>query len=980
MDQGDKIIVNANTLPEQTWLQRLQQLSQEQPAAVALQAPGKAALTYAALVEEIRRQRQFLKSLGLSTGSRVAIICPDSPEMATACLSLSTDAVCVPLNPAYTAGDIRYFLKRLTIEMVIIHHSLGTPARAVARALAIPCIELVADSELAGVFRFSCQEAEPLAAFDDAPAPRANQVGLILHTSGSTARPKIVALNHGQLTAAACHIAEVLQLTPKDRCLSLLPMFHVGALVDLLLTPLLTGGSVVVAGGMTASRFFECLDEFSPSWTQAVPTMLRDIMDKAGQMTPRPQTSCLRLLRSVSSPLDPALHTRAEQLLNVPVIEIYGMTETSGQICSNPLPPAVRKPGSVGKPVGVQLQLINAQGNPVRDGERGEVIVRGPGVISAYEGDAAINAESFVSGWLRTGDEGYLDEDGYLFLTGRLKDIINRGGEKISPSEIDEVLLGHPDVKEAAAFAMPHASLGEEVAVSVVPVDAKELNTQIIRDYAALHLASFKVPRKVFLLDALPRTAAGKLQRHRVPAAVGLTQANPAASDFMAPVTAAGKLLASLWQQALAVERVGLHDNFFDLGGDSLGAAAFIEALESHIDGELPVSALYDAPTVAEFEALLTAQGLSMHQSELSSASPPSAGLLRTLSRRSATWQGVRHHPQALLVGQNTLGAKPPVFWIADSDVWLNQLAAELGPDQPVYSMRNLWGTPQHSRDQAAIDYLAAHFVTELAAVYPEGSCIVGGFCEGGKVAAVAARNLLHQGRHVSLLCLAEHFLTERYPGRVAYYFTRGSRFSPYTSFRRPELGWRKLHKGTTAVSVYDWSHNAFIQEQNTALFARQLGKDITATDTPPAEPWPDTQLLTPQDYRSSLRSNVSRWLPVDCLERIHMIITNESDATWRSAEYSAIGLYADWEGPNERRILNRCGELQQSLPPGDTIEVWLSVKVPDEPGRWRLRLCLVEEGVRWFSELDQGYSEHLVTVSKSARLARRLRALISAN
>ena len=409
--------------------------------------------------------------------------------------------------------------------------------------------------------------------------------------------------------ASAGNLCGSLALTEADCALNMMPLFHIGGLVDLLLAPLSVGASSICTANFSPPGFVKCLEAFEPTFYQGVPTMLQEILaDEAVRQAVR--ASSLRFARSVSAALPEQVRVDFERELGIPIVEIYGMTEASGLIASNPIPPAARKAGSVGIAAGTEIRILSDSLEPVAALERGEVVIRGASVITAYESPAEANADAFVDTWMRTGDQGYLDEDGFLFLTGRIKEIINRGGEKISPREVDELLASHPAVAEAATFAMPHRALGEDVAVTIVLNPGATLSQQEVVEFLRPRLAYFKIPRSVYFLAEIPRTPGGKLKRTELPVRLkelGMLDAEPSATDqaYEAPESLIGKKLAEMWARVLDVEAVGVNDDFFDLGGDSLKAATFINELQEEWGEIVYVSALFDAPTIATFEAYI---------------------------------------------------------------------------------------------------------------------------------------------------------------------------------------------------------------------------------------------------------------------------------------------------------------------------------------------------------------------------------------
>ena len=350
-------------------------------------------------------------------------------------------------------------------------------------------------------------------------------MALILHTSGTTSRPKIVPLLQSNLVASAGNIATSLALTPTDRCLNVMPLFHIHGLIAAVTASLGAGASVWCAPGFDALKFFGWMKEARPSWYTAVPTMHQAILSRAARNREVIDAHPLRFLRSSSASLPAQVMLELAATFDAPVIEAYGMTEATHQMASNPLPPHAQKPGSVGVAAGPELRIAHEVENRLIGGT-GEVVISGQNVTPGYESNPEANARNFFLAegrrWFRTGDQGALDGEGYLSLTGRLKEIINRGGEKISPLEVDGILLDHPAVQQVVAFAMPHPKLGEEVAAAVVLREGMAATEREIRDFAATRMADFKVPRRVIILDEIPKGATGKLQRIGLAEKLGL--------------------------------------------------------------------------------------------------------------------------------------------------------------------------------------------------------------------------------------------------------------------------------------------------------------------------------------------------------------------------------------------------------------------------------------------------------------------------
>ena len=493
---------------------------------LAIGAPGRAWLSNGdlrALSEGVVGQ---LRGFGIGTQDRVAIVLPNGPEMATAFIAIAQGAVAAPLNPAYQQEEFAFYLADLKAKAIVIPQGYAGPALAAAQSCGIAVLRLeTTDAMPAGQFRLSGPSAELPA---EPALPGAGDIALILHTSGTTSRPKIVPLLQSNVAASALHIRTSLALTAADRCLNVMPLFHIHGLIAALSASLSAGASVWCAPGFDALKFFGWMKEARPTWYTAVPTMHQAILSRAGRNGDVIAATPLRFLRSSSASLPAQVMRSLQTAFAAPVVEAYGMTEAAHQMTCNPLPPRAQKPGSVGVAAGPLVRIAHEVENRLTLGT-GEVVICGPNVTPGYEGNPDANAKNFFAAeglrWFRTGDQGALDAEGYLSLTGRLKEIINRGGEKISPLEVDGVLMDHPAVVQVVTFAMPHAKLGEEVAAAVVLREGHAATERDIRDFAATRMAPFKVPQRIVILEEIPKGATGKLQRIGLAQKLGLGSA-----------------------------------------------------------------------------------------------------------------------------------------------------------------------------------------------------------------------------------------------------------------------------------------------------------------------------------------------------------------------------------------------------------------------------------------------------------------------
>ncbi|RUP08275.1 acyl--CoA ligase [Hyphomicrobium sp.] len=484
--------------------------------APAIRASGAEPLTYAGFRTLVMRTIARLNEFGIGRGDRVAIVLPNGPEMATAFVATASAATAAPLNPAYRADEFDFYMSDINTKALIVEEGSTSPAVAAAEKRGITIITLKSDPEHgAGAFTLSAETGREQPA---RPGPaESDDTALILHTSGTTSRPKIVPLTHANVAASASNIATALHLTSDDRALNIMPLFHIHGLIAGVLAPLSRGGSIFCTPGFNALKFFSAMEEAAPTWYTAVPTMHQAIVGRASHNREIIARHKLRFIRSSSSSLPPQVITELEAAFGAPVVEAYGMTEAAHQMASNPIG-GVRKPGTVGIAAGPEVAIMDPDGNLLATGETGEIVIRGGNVTAGYENNDKANGEAFTNGWFRTGDQGTIDAGGYITITGRLKEIINRGGEKVSPREVDEVLMDHPAVLQVVTFAVPHDKLGEDVAAAVVLREGKEATERELRDFASEHLANFKVPRKILLLAEIPKGATGKLQR------IGLAQ------------------------------------------------------------------------------------------------------------------------------------------------------------------------------------------------------------------------------------------------------------------------------------------------------------------------------------------------------------------------------------------------------------------------------------------------------------------------
>jgi acyl-CoA synthetase (AMP-forming)/AMP-acid ligase II/aryl carrier-like protein len=567
--------------------------------AAALLAPSREAMSYDALRRQTTAVIAALRHAAVGRQDRVAVVLPNGPEMAAATVAIASGAVCAPLNPGYGEEEFRFCLTDLEPAALLLPADDRGPARAVATALGIRCLDARWASNLpAGSLEID-GGAAPACPNDDPPHPE--DVALMLHTSGTTSRPKLVPLSHANLCSSARNIARTLELSPRDRCLNMMPLFHIHGFVAALLASLASGGSVVCTPGYRDGRFLPWLDAWHPTWYTAAPAVHQAILTELAHHPVGAAVGRLRFARSSSAPLPPPALRALESALQAPVIEAYGMTEAAHQIASNPLPPGERRVKSVGFAAGPSVAIMDEERHLLPAGATGEIVIRGDNVTAGYANRPEANAETFVAGWFRTGDLGFIDDAGYLYITGRLKEIINRGGEKVSPGEVDDALLEHAAVRVGVTFGVRHATLGEDVAAAVVLKDGATATADEIRSFLFGRLAEFKIPSRVIIVDAIPAGATGKIQR------VGLEAklADRLRIAFVAPRDAYEREVAAVFREVLDVAEIGAFDNFFLLGGDSLRGFQVLARIRARWQVDMSLLDLFRAPSVAQFASAL---------------------------------------------------------------------------------------------------------------------------------------------------------------------------------------------------------------------------------------------------------------------------------------------------------------------------------------------------------------------------------------
>ncbi len=694
----------------------------ETPDSPALLAHGRAPLRFGELLRAIDAMGAALNGWGFGRNDRIAVVHPGGRDMAAAIIGIWSYATPVPLNPDNTLGEIAIQLRDMRVKAVAILTDMDTPARRAAADLDLPILELQ-PNEIGAMRLAATTRAGPPAGANAGPV-QPDDIIAVLATSGTTSHSKIVPIRHRQLTVRNEIASADLGLVPDDRALNMLRLYHSGGIGQGISTPLIAGSSVAVLTDFSVEGIFETLDKEEVTWCAASYAVYHAIHPHLEAYRPTIEriASRMRFMRSGTGPLNAEIAEKVEAAFGIPIVVTYGSSE-AGSSATDSVDRPRPDPNSVGKPAHAGVAIIDETGTPMPQGSTGEIAVRGPTVFDGYENDDAANRIAFVGEWFRTGDLGYFDNDDYLFVTGRLKEMINRGGQNITPIEIDDALLAHPDIVAASAFPIPHPTLGEDVAAAVVTRDGAGVDQSALIRFLRDRLADYKVPRRLFFATEIPKGPTGKVQRHKL-AEVFASSPNRRAGSAATSDRRASELesqLQSLWAAALGGRHVGLDDDFFQLGGDSLQAVELFLRIEEALGHPLPRSVLFEAGTVAAMAKLIE-----------SSAST------------------------GCVVPIQPDGQRPPLFCVHDiSGEILNfrGLAGYLHRDQPVYGVQSV-GLDKSEPPLVRIEDMATRYITEMRQIQPTGPYYIGGYSMGGWIAYEIARQLNEMGQSVALLAL----------------------------------------------------------------------------------------------------------------------------------------------------------------------------------------------------------------------------------
>ena len=768
------------------------------PEVLAIEDVTGGGRSYSALLTRVETiAAQLITEWNRPGRPRIAIVMPNGGTLSETLLAATVVGTALPFNPEYTPHEFDSYFRETEIDFLVTLSSFNTPARKAATQLGLKVLDLD---------RLS---APPVAVQLATPAP--DDTAMVLLTSGSTGRAKRVPLTHRNVCTSARDVSVSLRLTPSDRCLSMWELYHVGGLVDLLLAPLHSGGTVIATQGFEAAQFFDILSTRKPTWYQGVPTALGELALLARRNGFVADGSSLRFLRSVAAALSPALMAEIEALFGVPVLQTFGMTEASPLICSTGFDAADRIPGSVGRSYGTKIGIFNDTWQRQGGGVEGEVAIQGPNVFHGYEADPEANAAAFREGWFRTGDLGRLDAEGRLFLTGRIKELVNRGGEKVNLREVDDALLTHAAVFEAASFPVPHRTLGEDVAACVVLRPGAIASESEIRAALADRLAAFKIPRRILFLASLPRNAVGKIDRRQLATdAIERLEAEAAltASNGAEPTSDAEARIAAIWAQELGLPSVGPEDDFGVLGGDSLAGLRVLVALEAAFGLSLPDDTLAQISTVRAMTELVAERGTVRKVASALVEGGVTAEELRQIKAVVAMGRVPVLRDGSLFKIVNRDGNRKPLIWFFNYPAKeMVELHHKFPPDYPLFG--GFSGGKIFDMSDATMVRLARQYAAEIASEFPDGSFILGGNCKGGLLAWEVAKQLQAKGREVERLCLMEYSSPElaRFDGPLLMMFKKQSRQKAYREIGWGKEGWERAFPRIPTTTWIEGAH-----------------------------------------------------------------------------------------------------------------------------------------------------------------------------
>jgi acyl-CoA synthetase (AMP-forming)/AMP-acid ligase II/thioesterase domain-containing protein/acyl carrier protein len=812
-------------------------------AAPAILTPRRPFLSYGRLAAQIESTRATLNGHRVGRGDRIASVVTTRPEAVVAYVCAAATATVIPLDPKLTAIEMAAALRRSAAKAVIASED-AREVHDIAHEIGASVMTLTPTPAL-GTGSFELHGGVPGPA--DTPGPAVpDDVASIVMSSGTTAESKMIPMTHAVVMNRATHFNRYFKLTAADVIINVSPPYYVSPLSNQLAPSLVAGGRVVIPNKFDPDEFFDALVDFGVTFMSSQPTYYNAILNRASFHSGAIAASRLRWVVTGGSAWPGETRERFEAAFGLKLLERYSSSE-AGLISCTPLPPSQPKPGTVGRPSGCDVEIRDERGRRLRPGEEGQIVVRGPSVVSGYDThDAERTAAAFTDGWFHTGDLGFLDEDGYLTFTGRSSDVINRGGQKVSPLEVERALLLHSDVAECIVFPAAHKTLGQLVAAAVVPRSTAGLDEPGLQRFLRGRLAEFKIPTRIVAWSDIPRGARGKPSRNKASERFALL--HPSEREAVAPVadvrgTRLSRSLAALWCEVLELKSIGEGDNFFMSGGDSLRAVRLLTSVTEVYGITIAFDVLYqEGATVAGMAKLIEASRLlkadpgdrreSSESTQVVSTAGPAPDLdeiLRRLDLHVRSWPWRRVGGRVPIFVLNASGHLPAQFWFLNDRDQARSLASAIGPEQPLYVMPTLNNLTRSKQDREIyIDALASIYADQILELSENGPYLIGGSCQGGRFAEPIAHLLMGRHRHVAQLSLVDYEPRRPYPARVALFFGADSAgLNPLLKAAEPESTWKRQHR-EVVWDIIPGDHSQALYAPYVATFVEKLKKRIS--------------------------------------------------------------------------------------------------------------------------------------------------------
>lgn len=710
----------------------IETIADARPDAPAIIDANGQILNYAQLNRYVFEFTEFLKSRGIKKDQRIAVVCPQCITMTMTCLSVSNVASFVPLSPNNSEQQYRYYFEILKTDSLIIPYDYNVQIQRIAEEMKMNIFYLYEQTRnLELICRIS--GGEPVIENSNNGYANEEDTAMVLFTSGTTSVPKIVPLSHKNSYYSALKTLKVMNLNSEDRMMITFPIYR-GITIHDILSILYAGGCAIISSEFEPGRFFDLLNKTSPTWFVGSPVLFHALTEYAEDHGLNINCESLRGIRSSGAPLSKELTAMLKNMFKVPVYIAYGTTETNN-IANTKNSPQGYKAKSVGVPKDIEVRIADEQGNLLGNNNPGEIVVRGPQVLKSYDNDALVNEASYFGDWFRTGDAGYLDDDGYLFITGRFKEIINRGGEKISPYEIEDAVAQHPDVLQVAVFPVPDKKGNEDIGAAVVLRPGAKLYLKDLRRFLTGKVEVFKMPSFIYVLNKIPVGDAGKVQRKMLFEQISSQGAKPQPEageneEMIMPRNETEAELYNIFKKILPLKQVSINDNFFELGGNSLKAALLYNHIKNYFGIQIPLKRVFQHSSIADLALII--------DNHKTTKAP--------------------HH---FLVPFQEEGSKIPVFFIHATEgepVTYRYIANNFDPERPFYSFSLNLEAGQW-RHPITFAQIAEYYIKDIRTIQPEGPYILGGHCIGGIIAYEMARQLHEKKQEVKLLAMYDSII-----------------------------------------------------------------------------------------------------------------------------------------------------------------------------------------------------------------------------